>query len=62
MELGQNFSKKVAEEAEARGVLFRVIENVLAISPPLNVLKTELDLIVDVLRDSILAVVEHKKK
>jgi 4-aminobutyrate--pyruvate transaminase len=59
MELGQNFSKKVAEEAEARGVLFRVIENVLAISPPLNVLKTEIDLIVDVLRDSILAVVEH---
>jgi adenosylmethionine-8-amino-7-oxononanoate aminotransferase len=53
-ELGKNFSKKVAEEAEARGVLFRVVENVLAISPPLNVLKTELDLIVDVLRDSIL--------
>jgi adenosylmethionine-8-amino-7-oxononanoate aminotransferase len=59
-ELGNNFARKIAEKSEAQGVLFRIIDNVLAISPPLNVTEVQLDRIVKVLRDSILTVAtEH---
>jgi 4-aminobutyrate--pyruvate transaminase len=55
--LGGSFARKVAEVAEERGVLYRVIDNVLAISPPLNVVEAELDQIAHILRESIESVV-----
>lgn len=54
--LEKQFGRRIVEAAEQRGVLLRAIENVVAISPPLNVAEAELDRIVDVLLDSIAAV------
>lgn len=48
--------RAVGAEAERRGVLFRVIEDTLAISPPLIVEESEIDYAIDVLRDSIVAI------
>lgn len=45
--------REVGAEAERRGVLYRVIGDTLAISPPLIVGEDEIDRIVAVLRDSI---------
>jgi 4-aminobutyrate--pyruvate transaminase len=53
--LENNFAKEVLKQAEERGVFFRSIDNVVAISPPLIVTEAELDRIVDVLRESIQA-------
>lgn len=48
--------RAVGAEAERRGVLFRVIGDILAISPPLIIEEAEIDHLVDVLHDSIVAV------
>jgi len=48
--------RAVGAEAERRGVLFRVIGDTIAISPPLIIEEDEIDYAVDVLRDSIAAV------
>jgi adenosylmethionine-8-amino-7-oxononanoate aminotransferase len=48
--------RAVGAEAERRGVLFRVIGDTLAISPPLIIEDAEIDHMVDVLHDSIVAV------
>ncbi|MBA3448187.1 MAG: aminotransferase class III-fold pyridoxal phosphate-dependent enzyme [Pseudaminobacter sp.] len=50
----------VGAEAERRGVLFRVIGDILAISPPLIIDEAELDHVVEVLHDSIVAVASRK--
>lgn len=47
--------RAVGAEAERRGVLFRVIGDILAISPPLIIEEAEIDHIVDVLHDSLVA-------
>lgn len=47
---------RVAEEAAARGVFFRAIGNVIAISPPYTISNTELDRIASVLSESVDAV------
>lgn len=51
--------RAVGAEAESRGVLFRVIGDVLAISPPMIITEEELDYVVDTLYQSILAVTER---
>jgi len=47
------FGRAVGEEARRRGVLFRVIGDTLAISPPLIVTPAEIDRLCGALRDSI---------
>ncbi len=48
-------ARQIVEEAEGRGVLFRLIGSTIAISPPLIVSDHEIDHLVDVLGASILA-------
>lgn len=48
--------QRVAAEAQARGVFFRVIGDVLAIAPPYICTDSEIQHIMDVMSDSILAV------
>jgi adenosylmethionine-8-amino-7-oxononanoate aminotransferase len=57
--VGQDFAKKILVHAEAKGVLFRSIDNIVAISPPMNISESELDRVVDVPHQSIMAVVEE---
>jgi 4-aminobutyrate--pyruvate transaminase len=57
--LGEKPGRIVGAEAEARGVFFRVIDNVLAIAPPYIVTPDEIDTIMDVMRDAILAVADR---
>ncbi|MGD9139568.1 MAG: aminotransferase [Desulfobacterales bacterium] len=57
--VGQDFAKKILVHAEAKGVLFRSIDNIVAISPPMNISESELDRVVEVLHQSIMAVVEE---
>ena len=54
------FGRAVGEEARRRGVLFRVIGDTLAISPPLIVTSAEIDRIVATLAESIAAVAGHR--
>jgi adenosylmethionine-8-amino-7-oxononanoate aminotransferase len=54
--LGEKPGRAVGAEAEARGVFFRVIDNVLAIAPPYIITPDEIDTVMDALRDAILAV------
>jgi adenosylmethionine-8-amino-7-oxononanoate aminotransferase len=49
-------AKRVADETERRGVLFRVIDNVIAISPPYIVEQADIDHMIEVLSQSIVAV------
>lgn len=51
----------VAEEAAARGVFFRAIGNVIAVSPPYTISESDLDRIATVLRDSVDAVQRHRE-
>jgi adenosylmethionine-8-amino-7-oxononanoate aminotransferase len=57
--LGEKPGRTVGAEAEARGVFFRVIDDVLAIAPPYIITPEEIDTIMDVMRDAILAVAER---
>lgn len=50
----------VSAEAERRGLLIRVIDNILAISPPYVISEQEIDLILEVLGQSIDAVVQRQ--
>ena len=52
---GPDLAQRVGEEAKRRGVLFRIIGDVVAVSPPYICSDDELDQIADVMRDSILA-------
>ncbi len=49
---------EVSAQAERRGLLIRVIDNTLAISPPYVISEEEIDLILEVLRQSIDAAAE----
>jgi 4-aminobutyrate--pyruvate transaminase len=53
--LGPKPGRAVGAEAEARGVFFRIIGDVLAIAPPYVATPEEIDIIMDVMRDAILA-------
>jgi 4-aminobutyrate--pyruvate transaminase len=53
---GRKPGRAVGAEAEARGVFFRVIGDVLAIAPPYIITPEEIDIIMDVMRDAILAI------
>lgn len=57
VELTPGLAQRAGAEAEARGVFFRIIEDTLAISPPLIVTEEEIDHIVSVLAASIAAAV-----
>lgn len=48
-----SLARRVGEEAERRGVLFRIIGDVLAISPPYTCSPEEIDTIMDVMEQSI---------
>jgi adenosylmethionine-8-amino-7-oxononanoate aminotransferase len=54
--LGADFGRHVGAEAERRGVFFRIIGNVLAISPPYICSDAELGRMGQVMQDSIQAV------
>jgi len=58
--LGETPGAAVGAEAEARGVFFRVIGNVLAIAPPYIITPAEIDAVMDVMRDAILAVADRQ--
>lgn len=53
-------ARQVAGEAERRGVLFRIIGGILAISPPLSVSEAEVDHLVDVLHRSIETITDRR--
>jgi adenosylmethionine-8-amino-7-oxononanoate aminotransferase len=55
---GPGLAGRVLDEAKRRGVLFRMIGEVLAISPPYITTPEELNQIMDVMRDSILTVTQ----
>jgi adenosylmethionine-8-amino-7-oxononanoate aminotransferase len=57
---GIGLGARIGREAQSRGVLFRIIGDVLAISPPYVTTPEELDQIMDVMRDSILAVARRE--
>lgn len=57
---GPGLGAKVGQAAQERGVLFRIIGDVLAISPPYVTTPEELDRMMDVMRDSILAVTRQE--
>ena len=54
--LGKGLARRVGKEAEARGVFFRIIGDVLAIAPPYIATAEEIDAIMAVMVDSIRAV------
>jgi adenosylmethionine-8-amino-7-oxononanoate aminotransferase len=51
-----NISKRISDACEARGVIVRPIGHLNILSPPLILTKQEIDTLVDVLRESVLAV------
>ena len=51
-----NISKRISDECEARGVIVRPIGHLNILSPPLILTKEEIDTLVRVLRESVLAV------
>lgn len=51
-----NISKRISDECEARGVMVRPIGHLNILSPPLILTKDEIDTLVKVLRESVLAV------
>ena len=55
---GDALAQHVCAAAERRGVLFRTIGNALAISPAYIVTEAEIDMLMEVMRDSILEVAE----
>lgn len=55
---GADLCRRVSDAAQARGVFFRVISDVLAIAPPYICTDAEIDQIMDVMADSILSVAE----
>lgn len=57
VEMREGLGAPVGREAEARGVLVRVIGDVLAVSPPLNVTEAEIERIGATLAESIAAAV-----
>lgn len=59
VELLPGLGARAGAEAEARGVFFRVIGDILAISPPLIVSEEEIDHIVSVLGASVAAAVDQ---
>lgn len=58
--LGEKPARAVGAEAEARGVFFRVIDDVLAIAPPYVVAPREIDVIMDVMARAIRAAAEAR--
>lgn len=54
--LGEKPGRAVGAEAERRGVFFRIIGDVLAIAPAYVATEEDIDAIMDVMRDAILAV------
>lgn len=53
---GPGLARRVGQEAEARGVFFRIIGDVLAIAPPYIITAEEIDAVLQVMIDSIHAV------
>ena len=56
VEVEEGLGRRIGAEAEARGVFFRIIGDVLAIAPPYVATAEDLDGIMAVLRESVLAV------
>ncbi|MCR9151600.1 MAG: aminotransferase [Rhodobacteraceae bacterium] len=54
--MGKGFARRVGKQADARGVFFRIIGDVLAIAPPYVATGDEIDAIMAVMADSIRAV------
>ena len=57
-----NIGKRISNAAEERGLIVRPVGNLNVLSPVLTLTKDQVDEIVAILRDSMLAVVEDLKK
>ena len=57
---GSGLAHRISEEAIRRGVFFRTIGNILAIAPPYITTAEQIDLIMDVMRQSITAITERE--
>ena len=57
-----NIGKRISNVAEILGLLVRPVENLNVLSPPLTISRSQVDDLVDLLRQSILIVVDDLKQ